>query len=59
MTDIDRQADLVVHFAGEHMTVKVPLAGPVTGEWLQRLPEGGVRRGGRYREMVLHDGALV
>ena len=35
MTDIDPQADLVVHFAGEHMTVKVPLAGPVTGEWLQ------------------------
>ena len=35
MTDIDRQADLEVHFAGEHMTVRVPLAGPVTGEWLQ------------------------
>jgi hypothetical protein len=35
MTDIDPQADLEVRFAGEHMTVKVPLAGPVTGEWLQ------------------------
>ncbi len=35
MTDIDPQADLEVHFAGEHVAVKVPLAGPVTGEWLQ------------------------
>lgn len=35
MTDIDPQADLEVRFAGEHVTVKVPLAGPVTGEWLQ------------------------
>jgi uncharacterized membrane protein len=35
MTDIDPQADLEVHFAGEHVRVKVPLAGPVTGEWLQ------------------------
>src|SRR5580693_1621166 len=35
MTGIDPQADLEVRFAGEHMTVKVPLAGPVTGEWLQ------------------------
>ncbi|HJY69761.1 MAG TPA: hypothetical protein VJ254_23815 [Streptosporangiaceae bacterium] len=35
MTDIDPQADLEVRFAGEHMTVKVPLAGPVTREWLQ------------------------
>ena len=35
MTDIDPRADLEVRFADEHMTVKVPLAGPVTGEWLQ------------------------
>ncbi len=35
MTDIDPQADLEVHFAGEQVTVKVPLAGPVTREWLQ------------------------
>jgi hypothetical protein len=34
MTDIDPQADLEVRFADEHVTVKVPLAGPVTGEWL-------------------------
>ena len=35
MTDVDPEADLEVRFAGEHVTVKVPLAGPVTGEWLQ------------------------
>ena len=35
MTDIDPRADLEVRFAGEHVTVKVPLAAPVTGEWLQ------------------------
>jgi hypothetical protein len=35
MTDIDPQADLEIRFADEHVTVKVPLAGPVTGEWLQ------------------------
>jgi hypothetical protein len=28
MTDIDPQADLEIRFAGEHVTVKVPLAGP-------------------------------
>ena len=39
MTDIDPQADLEVHFAGEQMTVKVPLAGPVTGEWLDCFQE--------------------
>ena len=26
MTDIDPQADLEVHFVGEHMTVRLPLA---------------------------------
>lgn len=31
MTDIDRQADVEAPFAGEHMTVKVPLAGTVSG----------------------------
>ena len=39
MTDIDRQADLEVHFAGQHMTVRLPLAGPVTGEWLQHYQQ--------------------
>ena len=35
MTDIDPQADIELHPADEHVTVRVPLAGPVTGEWLR------------------------
>ena len=35
MTDIDPQADIEVHSADEHVTVRVPLAGAVTGEWLR------------------------
>ncbi len=35
MTDVDPQADIELHPADEHVTVRVPLAGPVTGEWLR------------------------
>jgi uncharacterized membrane protein len=35
MTDIDPRADIEVFSADEHVTVRVPLAGPVTGEWLR------------------------
>ena len=35
MTDIDPQADIELRPADERVTVRVPLAGPVTGEWLQ------------------------
>jgi hypothetical protein len=35
MTDIDLQADIEVHSADGHATVRVPLAGAVTGEWLR------------------------
>jgi hypothetical protein len=35
MTDIDPQADIELHPADEHVTVRVPLAGAVTGEWLR------------------------
>ena len=34
MTDIDPQADIELHSAGGQVTVAVPLAGGVTGEWL-------------------------
>ncbi len=34
MTDIDPQADIELHTADEHVTVRVPLAGPVTDEWV-------------------------
>lgn len=35
MTDIDPQADIELHSADGHVTVSVPLAGTVTGEWLR------------------------
>ena len=35
MTDIDTQADIELHSADGHVTVSVPLAGAVTGEWLR------------------------
>jgi len=35
MTDIDSQADIELHSADGHVTVRVPLAGAVTGEWLR------------------------
>jgi hypothetical protein len=35
MTDIDPQADIEVHPDDEHVTVRMPVAGPVTGEWLR------------------------
>jgi hypothetical protein len=42
MTDIDPQADIELDPADEHVTVRVPLAGTVSGEWLrcyQRLAQ--------------------
>jgi hypothetical protein len=35
MTDIDPRADLELHPADGHVTVSVPLAGAVTGDWLR------------------------
>src|SRR5271170_1135677 len=35
MTDIDPQADIELHSADGHVTVSVPLAGAVTGDWLR------------------------
>ena len=35
MTDIDPRADIELHPASEAVTVRVPLTGPVTGEWLR------------------------
>ena len=35
MTDIDTQADIELHSADGNVTVSVPLAGAVTGEWLR------------------------
>ena len=35
MTDIDPEVDIELHPADEHVTVRVPLAGAVTDEWLR------------------------
>jgi hypothetical protein len=35
MTDIDPRADLELHAVDGHVTVSVPLAGAVTGDWLR------------------------
>src|SRR5271165_440387 len=35
MTDIDPQADIELQSADEHVMVRVPLAGPMTSEWLR------------------------
>ena len=59
MTDIDRQADLEVHFAGEHMTVRVPLAGPVTGEWLQHYQMLALAAEVRAQAGTHHDRAWI
>ena len=36
MTDIDPKSDIELHTVDEQVIVRVPLAGPVTGEWLRR-----------------------
>jgi uncharacterized membrane protein len=35
MTDIDSKSDIELHTVDEHVIVRVPLAGPVSGEWLR------------------------
>jgi hypothetical protein len=35
MTDIDPESEIEPHTANEHVVVRVPLAGPVTDEWLR------------------------
>lgn len=35
MTDIDPDSDIELRTVNEHVIVRVPLAGPVTGEWLR------------------------
>jgi len=36
MTDIDPKTDIELHTLDEHVIVRVPLAGPVTDDWLRR-----------------------
>jgi hypothetical protein len=36
MIDIDPAANIDLHSTGKHVTARIPLAGQVTGEWLER-----------------------
>ena len=36
VTDIDPKSDIELHTVNEHVIARVPLAGPVTSEWLRR-----------------------
>jgi hypothetical protein len=35
MTDIDPKSDIELHTVNEHVIARVPLAGPVSDEWLR------------------------
>ena len=45
MTDIDPQADIEIHPADAGVTVRIPLAGPVTGGWIQCYQQLALARG--------------
>ncbi len=59
MTDIDPQADIEVHSADEHVTVRVPLASPVTGEWLRCYQELALANGVPVQAQVHDDRAWL
>ena len=59
MTDIDRQADIEVHSADEQVTVRVPLAGAVTGEWLRSYQKLALAREVPVQPQVHHDRAWL
>ena len=59
MTDIDPQADIEVHSAGKHVTVRVPLAGTVTGEWLRCYQKLALAKEVPVQPQVHHDRAWI
>ncbi|MFY9931518.1 MAG: hypothetical protein WAK82_26300 [Streptosporangiaceae bacterium] len=59
MTDIDPQADIEVHSADEHVTVRVPLASPVTGEWLRCYQKLALAKGVPVQAQVHDDRAWL
>jgi hypothetical protein len=59
MTDIDPQADIEVHSADEGVTVRVPLAGPVTGEWLRCYQTLALVKGVSAQAQAHHDRAWI
>jgi len=59
MTDIDPRADIEIHPADAGVTVRVPLAGPVTGGWLQCYQQLALGRGMSVQGQLHDDRAWV
>ena len=59
MTDIDSQGDIELHSADGHVTVRVPLAGAVTGEWLGCYQELALAAKVPAQAQARHDGAWL
>ncbi len=59
MTDIDSRADIEVHPAGEHLTVRVPLTGPVTSEWLSCYQQRALAAKVPVQAEADHDRAFI
>jgi hypothetical protein len=59
MTDIDPQAEIELHPADEHLTVRVPLAGAVTGEWLRCYQKLALAAKLPVQAQARHDGAWI
>ena len=59
MTDIDPQADIELHPADGHVTVRVPLAGAVTGEWLRCYQQLALAAKVPVQAQARHDRAWI
>jgi hypothetical protein len=59
MTDIDPQADIEVRSADGRVMVRVPLAGPVTGEWLRCYQKLALASGMSAQAQAHHDRAWI
>ena len=59
MTDIDPRADIELQPADEHVTVRVPLAGVVTGEWLRCYQELALATKVPVQAQARHDRAWI
>src|SRR5580704_3278978 len=59
MTDIDPRADVEVLSAGAGVTVRMPLAGPVTDGWLQCYQQLALARGMSVQGQAHDDRAWV
>jgi len=59
MTDIDPRADIEIHPADAGLTVRMPLAGPVTGGWVQCYQQLALARGMSVQGQAHDDRAWV